>query len=58
MLKQVEKPFEFEGVNLKVTVSIGIAEFTTEVGEEKIIKNVRNAMLLAKKDGRNKFKIN
>ncbi|MBO8160169.1 MAG: diguanylate cyclase [Thermosipho sp. (in: Bacteria)] len=58
ILKRMKDPIEFDGKILDISVSIGVSEFYTGLGEEKVIENARNAMLDAKREGRNRFKIN
>jgi len=58
ILERMKNPVEFDSKIINMSVSIGVSEFYTELGEEEVIENARNAMLDAKKEGRNRFKIN
>lgn len=58
ILNTMKKDFVFEDKKINITISIGISKFFTGIEGEKIIENVRNAMIGAKKEGRNRFKIN
>lgn len=50
-------PFEFGNVSLNLSVSIGITNFSLGSNDDEIINKVKNAMLLAKKEGRNRYKV-
>jgi AraC family transcriptional regulator len=49
--------FIFDEVALPITVSIGISDFTVDCNNEAVIKNANSAMLLAKINGRNQYKL-
>lgn len=49
--------FVFDNLSFHVTVSIGISNFSVEYDNEEIIKNANDAMLLAKENGRNQYKL-
>lgn len=51
------KKFIFDEVCLNVTVSIGISDFTIDCNDEEVIKNANDAMILAKRNGRNQYKL-
>ncbi|WP_427338378.1 diguanylate cyclase domain-containing protein [Caloranaerobacter sp. DY30410] len=51
------KEFVFDEITLNVTVSIGISSFTVGCNDEEVIKSVKEAMILAKKSGRNQYKL-
>ncbi|WP_054870564.1 diguanylate cyclase domain-containing protein [Caloranaerobacter sp. TR13] len=51
------KEFVFDEVTLSVTVSIGISKFTVDCNDEEVINSVKKAMILAKKSGRNRYKL-
>jgi AraC family transcriptional regulator len=56
IIKVMSKPFMFEDLCIKLTVSIGISDFTVDSSnEEEIIKNANEAMVAAKRNGRNQF---
>jgi AraC family transcriptional regulator len=49
--------FIFDELSLPITVSIGISDFTVDCKNEEVIKNANSAMLLAKRNGRNQYKL-
>ena len=49
--------FIFDKLSLPITVSIGISDFTVDCNNEEVIKNANSAMLLAKTNGRNQYKL-
>lgn len=49
--------FVFDDLSFHATVSIGISNFSVEYNNEEIIKNANDAMLLAKENGRNQYKL-
>jgi AraC family transcriptional regulator len=49
--------FIFDEVTLPITVSIGISDFTVDCNNEAAIKNANSAMLFAKINGRNQYKL-
>lgn len=49
--------FIFDKLSLPITVSIGISDFTVDCNNEEVIKNANSAMLLAKINGRNQYKL-
>jgi|GEM_PF-4390551 len=49
--------FEFGDVSLDVPVSIGITNFTISSADDEIINKVKDAMHLAKKEGKNRYKV-
>lgn len=53
-----EHPFKNGSTNIKVTVSIGIAEYRSDVKiKQQLIERADNALYQAKKDGRNLIRI-
>ncbi len=57
IISAMSHEFLFDDLSIHVSVSIGISDFTVGCNNEEIIKNVKNAMLQAKKNGRNQYKI-
>jgi AraC family transcriptional regulator len=57
ILDAMKPKFEFGDVSLNVSVSIGITNFTISSADDEIINKVKDAMLLAKKEGRNRYKV-
>lgn len=53
----MSEKFIFDEVYLDVTVSIGISDFTVDCNDEGVLKNAKEAMILAKKNGRNQYKL-
>ena len=49
--------FIFDKLSLPITVSIGISDFTVDCNNVEVIKNANSAMLLAKTNGRNQYKL-
>lgn len=49
--------FVFDELSLPITVSIGISDFTVDCKNEEVIKNANSAMLMAKRNGRNQYKL-
>lgn len=49
--------FIFDDLSLPITVSIGISDFTVDCNNEAVIKNANSAMLAAKVNGRNQYKL-
>jgi len=57
MINIMSSEFIFENLSLPITVSIGISDFTVDCNNEEVIKNANSAMLLAKINGRNQYKL-
>jgi GGDEF domain-containing protein len=55
ILKEVSNPIIYEGIEAKITVSIGITEYAIYIKDPYNI--AYNALVSAKKDGRNNYKI-
>ena len=49
--------FIFDKLSLPITVIIGISDFSVDCNNEEVIKNANSAMLLAKLNGRNQYKL-
>lgn len=49
--------FIFDELSLPITVSIGISDFTVDCNNEDVIKNANSAMLIAKRNGKNQYKL-
>lgn len=58
IIKIMNQPIEIKDETLEVTVSIGIDKFTIDTKEETVLKNGTQAMIQAKKKGRNTYFIN
>jgi diguanylate cyclase (GGDEF)-like protein/PAS domain S-box-containing protein len=58
ILEAFREPFTLDGIELKVTTSIGIARYPAD-GEdmETLFKNADSAMYVAKEEGRNTYKL-
>ena len=46
--------FEYNNINLKITISFGVAEFKNDKSPEELIKRSDEALYVAKETGRNK----
>lgn len=57
IIQVMQQKFVFGDTTLEITVSVGIAEFSTAFKQEAIIKNVKDAMFQAKKSGRNQYHV-
>ncbi|MBS4539035.1 diguanylate cyclase [Clostridium sp. D2Q-11] len=57
IIESMKNDFVFEDTSLNLTVSIGISDFTVEKESEKVIQDVKEAMLSAKRNGKNQFKM-
>lgn len=57
IIHAMSSEFIFDELSVHLTVSIGISNFTVDCSNEKAIKNANNAMILAKKGGRNGYKL-
>ena len=57
IISAMTKEFMFDSLSLNVSVSIGVSDFSVGCDNEEIILNVKNAMLQAKANGRNQYKI-
>jgi diguanylate cyclase (GGDEF)-like protein/PAS domain S-box-containing protein len=58
LLAVIQRPFQMEGQNLKVTASLGIASFPEDGDEsETLLRNADAAMYRAKELGRNNFQL-
>ncbi|CCJ33468.1 diguanylate cyclase domain-containing protein [Caloramator australicus] len=57
ILDAMKPKFQFGDISFDVSVSIGITNFTISSADDEIINKVKDAMLLAKKEGRNRFKV-
>ena len=49
--------FIFDDLSLPIAVSIGISDFTVDCNNEDVIENANSAMLAAKVNGRNQYKL-
>lgn len=57
IINAMAPPFEFDGLSLNATICIGISDFTVDCDDEEVIKTAQDAMIQAKKNGRNQYKI-
>lgn len=57
IIQVISSEFVFNELSFNVTVSIGISDFTVDCDNNEVIKNANNAMALAKRNGRNQYKI-
>lgn len=51
----MSQKFIFDELSVKLTVSIGISDFTVRSNDEEVIKNANNAMMQAKRNGKNQY---
>lgn len=57
IIQAISSKFIFNELSFHVTVSIGISDFTVDCDNKEVIKNANNAMVLAKRNGRNQYKV-
>jgi len=57
IINVMSSEFIFDELSLPITISIGISDFTVDRNNEEVIKNANSAMLLAKTNGRNQYKL-
>jgi AraC family transcriptional regulator len=57
IINAMSPEFIFDKLAVNLTVSIGISDFIVDCDDEKVIKNANNAMILAKRNGRNQYKM-
>jgi len=55
IINAMSSEFVFDELSVPVTVSIGISDFTAHSNDEEVIQNANNAMLLAKRNGKNQY---
>jgi len=51
------RTFKFGNKNIKLTISIGVAEYTTNITKDDFIKQADQALYQAKESGRNRVKV-
>lgn len=57
IIRTMASEFVFDDVTVQLTVSIGISDFAVDCNNEEVIRNANSAMLLAKKNGKNQYKL-
>lgn len=57
IINAMSPEFIFDELSLPITVSIGISDFTVDRNNNEVIKNANSAMILAKINGKNQYKL-
>lgn len=53
----IDREFNFDGTIVKLSICIGISEFSLNNNDDQVVKNANDAMLQAKENGRNQYRL-
>lgn len=57
IISSLDRSFNFDGTIVKISISIGISEFSFNQDNDEAVKKANNAMLHAKENGRNQYSL-